>query len=35
MICSRVKIILLPGVGPTIIILMSQFKDVSGTTVVV
>ena len=29
MICSCEKTILVPGVGPTIIISMSQFKDVS------
>ena len=29
MICSREKRILVPGVGPTIIISLSQFKDVS------
>lgn len=29
MICSRVKKILVPGVGPTIVVLMSKFKDFS------
>ena len=29
MICSRVKKFLVPGVGPTIVILMSKFKDFS------
>lgn len=29
MICARVKKFLVPGVGPTIVILMSKFKDFS------